>query len=156
MRHWIYSLNNFFPSPTNDFAERFKYDLISSTLLSASVAPSPIATRPRSTTPPPDRPIPGELQVAQEDSQKVEKDLRAISGGFVCFGLAALWKEHRATALLALLLSLVFAKTPSTSQTKYTYIPQTLECLETLKAAGNTWDNAVNEALAIIEKEERR
>lgn len=107
-------------------------------------------------TPPPDHPFPGELPVPQQDTQKLENDLRVISGGFVCFGMTALWNEHRASAILALLLSFVFIKTPSAPKTKYAYIPQTLECLEALKVAGNTWDNAVNDALAIIEKEERR
>ena len=158
VREWIYSLNNFFPSPVDDFAERFKYDLISSRLLSISVAPSPIHTHAhaRSLTPPPDQPLPGELEAPHQDSQKIENELRTISGGLVCFGLAALWKEHRASAILALLLSLVFAKTPSTPKTKYAYIPQTLECLEGLKTAVNAWDNSVNDAIAIIEKEERK
>ena len=154
--HWIYSVNRFFPSPNDDFAERFKYDLISSKLLSSSVAPSPIDTSVRTTTDSPTRPLPGELQIPQQDVQRIEGDLRTISGGFVCFGLAALWKEHRATAILALLLSILFAKAPTVPRAKYAYIPQTLECLESLKAAGNAWDNAVNEAIAIIEKDERK
>lgn len=158
VRQWLSSLNKCFPSPNGDFAERFKYDLISSKLLSSSVAPSPIDISARTVAHSPVRTLPGELQEPQQDAQRMESELRTISSGFICFGLASLWKDHRATAILAFLLSLVFAKAPTAprAKSKYGYIPQTLECLESLKAAGNAWDNAVNEVIAVIEKDERK
>ena len=38
----------------------------------------------------------------------------------------------------------------------YLHEPQTLDALNELISAGNVWDSVINEAMSLIEKEERR
>ena len=156
MRCWISSVHKLFPSPSDDFAERFKYDVISSKLLASSVSPSPVTTHPSSSHLATDHRLPGELQLPQQDTGKIDKELKSVSGALAVFGAAALLKSHRTTAIIALLASYVFAKAPAVPQGKYSYIPLMFEGLERLKDASNEWDIAVNDAITTIEGEERR
>lgn len=157
MRHWSSTLRHILPSPLDDFAERFKYDLISSNLLSTSVTPSPISTHPRASLPSPHHSFPGELSTPQQDATiKSEQELKTFSSAFVFMGMAALFNQYRFAAAIALLTSISFAKAPGATALKHSSIPQMFESLEALKIAGVAWDTAVNDAITIIEREERR
>ncbi|KAH8110789.1 hypothetical protein DFH11DRAFT_1800759 [Phellopilus nigrolimitatus] len=155
LRRWSSTVRNVFPSPIDDFAERFKYDLISSSLLSSSVSPSPLAPHSRSRVSSPDRTLPGELKTPQPNAvEKSDQDLKSLSSAFIFIGLAALMNQHRIAALLALVTSFSFVKT-SAASAKQNYVNQVFESLEGLKAAGTSWDAAVNDAITIVEREER-
>ncbi|KAI5123212.1 hypothetical protein M0805_003978 [Coniferiporia weirii] len=155
LRQWTSTFPLMFPSPSDDFAERFKYDLISSNLLSSSVSPSPLMPS-RSRVSSPDPRLPGELTNPQLDAvEKIDQERKSLSSAFVFVGLAALMNQHRVAALLALITSFSFAKASGAASVKRNYIPQVFESLENLKIAGSAWDAAVNDAIMIVEGEER-
>ena len=157
LQHWLSAIRGIFTSPSVDIAERFKYDLISSNLLSSSVSPSPFSIHPHPTGPTPDRGLPGELKGSQQEpDSKADGDLKPLSGALVILGVAAFMSHHRMMALLVLLASLSFAKAPGIGSARKSYIPHMFEALDSLKAAGSAWDAAVNDAVNIIESEDRR
>ncbi|EJD08543.1 uncharacterized protein FOMMEDRAFT_144379 [Fomitiporia mediterranea MF3/22] len=156
IQQWATVFRHIFLSTSDDFAERFKYDLISSNLLSSSVSPSPVSTHSQPAFPARDQRLPGDLKTPQQDTvEKTDQDLKPLSSAFVLLGLVALLKHHRLTAFLALLTSVSFAKAPGIGSSKSSYIPQMFEALDSLKTAGAAWDLAVNDAITMVEAEER-
>lgn len=145
------------PSPNYDFAERFKYDLISSNLLSTSVATTPLLSHSRSRSVSPGPSVPGDLPIPQQDVvEKSKEELKSLSSAFVFVGLAALLNQYRVAAALAMFTSLTVAKSTETTVTNKNYIPQMFDALKSLKAAGTLWDSLVNDSLTILEQEENR
>lgn len=145
------------PSPNNDFAERFKYDLISSNLLSTSVATTPLVSHPRTRPSSPGPSLPGDLPIPQQDVvEKSKQELKSLSSAFVFVGLAALLNQYRVAAALAMFTSLTVAKSSETTTMNKNYIPQMFEALKNLKAAGMLWDALVNDSLTTLEQEENR
>ncbi|OCB86313.1 hypothetical protein A7U60_g6625 [Sanghuangporus baumii] len=155
-RQWSPTIRSIFLSPSDDIAERFKYDLISSNLLSSSVSPSPVSIHPHPAISTPSQTWPGELKTSQQDSSsKTDGDLKPLSSVLVIIGVASLFSHHRVAALLALLMSMSFAKAPGIGSARKSHIPQMFEALDSLKTAGSAWDGAVNDAITIIEHEDR-
>ena len=145
------------PSPNHDFAERFKYDLISSNRLSTSVATSPIFSHSRTRSQSPDPSLPGKLQIPKQDVvEKSKQELKSLSSAFVFVGLAALLNQYRVAAALAMFTSLTVAKSTESTSANKNYVPQMFDALNNLKAAGTTWDSLVNDAVTTLEQEERR
>lgn len=119
---------------------------------------SPVSVQPRANFPQArEQQVPGELNASRQDvAEKVDGDLKPLSTVLVLVGVIALLSQHRFTALWALVASVSFAKAPGVGSVKQTYIPQMFEVLDGLKKAGSAWDFAVNEAITIIENEERK
>ncbi|KAH9893577.1 hypothetical protein C8Q73DRAFT_666252 [Cubamyces lactineus] len=160
-------------SQESNFAERFKYDVISSSLLANSLAAPPTSAVRRTFSPD----IPGKLddrgggRKDEHSSAETKTDspyppnadpnstleslglqvpfalvsvaVLALSGGYhflslVLFSAAAYVKY------------VVHSDSEKSDTTK-----QTLDALNELISSGNVWDSAVNEAMMLIENEER-
>jgi hypothetical protein len=78
-----------------------------------------------------------------------------MSGAFVLIGLAALMNQHRLAAVLAMASSLAFTRAEHSHTGRIGYIYQTMEALNSLKAAGKVWDSVVSDTLELMEGEER-
>ncbi|PIL30417.1 hypothetical protein GSI_07604 [Ganoderma sinense ZZ0214-1] len=158
-------------SRDNGFEERFKYDIISSSLLSSSLAAPTVTSRP-SLTPE----IPGKLDggggsVGDEHSPSGSNPdfpspdssapldsnfsgpespiaLLSIAVAFLSTGFHLLAIVFFAAAIY---VRYVVQASHSTSDS----LSQTLHALNELISAGNVWDSAVNEAIVLIENEER-
>lgn len=155
---WLSSMGFIYPTAQREFAERFKYDVISSNLLS-SAASSPVVAqhnRRRSQSP--------ELQFAEKfaavpPKRPTIRDSRSmvILIFFVISGLLGLLYDRLITSVL-LVVSLLWLAKPyvSTAESKASHVAQTFEVLEHLKTVGEEWDTVVNESLTLLEAEERR
>ncbi|THH06237.1 hypothetical protein EW145_g4221 [Phellinidium pouzarii] len=155
LQRWTSSIQNIFPSPVDDFAERFKYDLISSNLLSSSVSSSPVVNHARLRVPSPECHLPGEMAIQPDAVEKSDQEFKSFTSAFILVGLAALMNQFTIAALIALTASFSLAKSRGATSAKQSYIPQVFESLENLKFSGSAWDAAVNDAITIIEGEER-
>ncbi|KAL1739855.1 hypothetical protein HDZ31DRAFT_77312, partial [Schizophyllum fasciatum] len=150
------------PSP---FVERFKYHVISSSLLSESVASS--STRlPGSPTM-----LPGNLaddhqqQHEGGSSREPRQSLSAVlssseyPGWYVPGGIAVLACLLSAGAYTLVILICAAAAAALTRNQDNTGRPDytaTLQAMNALVSAGNMWDSAVSEALQAIERDEQR
>ncbi|PSS03321.1 hypothetical protein PHLCEN_2v3995 [Hermanssonia centrifuga] len=164
----LFSPSNF-KRPTTSFAERFKYDVISSSLLSTSLTATPHPSR-RSFSPE----LPGLLDTgphsrtssttAVEESHPSPhgspisaSDPGAIPQAVAIVSIAvlalAIGYEFLAMLLLAVALYVARAVSPTSDQNDVATL--TLDAVSELIGAGNVWDSAVNEAMMIVEKEER-
>ncbi|KAJ8472583.1 hypothetical protein ONZ51_g8426 [Trametes cubensis] len=158
-----------------NFAERFKYDVISSSLLANSLAAPPTSAVRRTFSPD----IPGKLDDRgrsrkDDDPPSVETKtdspyppnpdpnsnaeslgpqvpyalvsvaVLALSGGYHFFALVLF-------SAAAYVKYVVHSDSEKSDTTK-----QTLDALNELISSGNVWDSAVNEAMMLIENEERR
>ncbi|KAL7280304.1 hypothetical protein ACG7TL_005218 [Trametes sanguinea] len=159
-------------SSESTFAERFKYDVISSSLLASSLA-APTSTARRTHSPE----IPGKLDEQESDGEPehlpphskadVSDSSRDISSTppsslgpqlpYVLVSLAVLALSRHSYFLAIVLVSsaayiryVVHSDNERSDTTK-----QTLDALNELISAGNVWDSAVNEAMMLIENEER-
>ncbi|RDX51367.1 hypothetical protein OH76DRAFT_1454933 [Lentinus brumalis] len=149
----------------NSFAERFKYDVISSSLLSSSLAAPTSAVR-RTFSPD----IPGKL----DDRGGDEEPLSAVSSSDSPFPepMSTPFGSQLPVVLVSLAVVMLsigcffLAMIPlfAAIYVKYVVQPeadkanstsQTLEALNELISAGNVWDSAINEAIMLIENEER-
>ncbi|KAI0691792.1 hypothetical protein C8T65DRAFT_670380 [Cerioporus squamosus] len=153
-------------SQENSFAERFKYDVISSSLLSSSLAAPTSAVR-RTFTPD----IPGKLDDGggdEESSSAVSRsDARfpepAVSNPFgsqlpvalVSLAVVLLSIGYFFLAMIPLFAAIYVRYVVQPDADKATSTTQTLEALNELISAGNVWDSAINEAIMLIENEER-
>ncbi|KAI0653021.1 hypothetical protein C8Q70DRAFT_1048685 [Cubamyces menziesii] len=157
-----------------NFAERFKYDVISSSLLANSLAAPPTSAVRRTFSPD----IPGKLDDRgrsrkDDDPPSVETKtdspyppnpdpnsnaeslgpqvpyalvsvaVLALSGGYHFFALVLF-------SAAAYVKYVVHSDSEKSDTTK-----QTLDALNELISSGNVWDSAVNEAMMLIENEER-
>ncbi|KAI0682301.1 hypothetical protein BC835DRAFT_1424662 [Cytidiella melzeri] len=141
------------PSPA--FAERFKYDVISSSLLSTSLAASPQPGRRSFVS---DLPGRQNSSIAADHSRTStgyeSSDLRVVVAIISAAVLAfAAGYELLPMLLIALALYVVRAAKPQTADS--TAPALTLDSLSELISAGNVWDSVVNEAMAIVENDER-
>ncbi|KAI0737361.1 hypothetical protein C8Q80DRAFT_1213914 [Daedaleopsis nitida] len=158
-------------SHENSFEERFKYDVISSSLLSSSLAAAPTSTVRRSITPE----LPGKLDdgggtVTDEDSSTTGA---RIGGRFpdhssnpntlefqvpvALFSVAVvvLSTGYTFLAMIPLFAAIYARYVLYADMEKNDSTAQTLDTLNELISAGNVWDSAVNEAMLLIESEER-
>ncbi|EKM50723.1 uncharacterized protein PHACADRAFT_264171 [Phanerochaete carnosa HHB-10118-sp] len=167
--HDVYnSLSTHRPSSSNTFAERFKYDVISSSLLSISLAASPNPAR-RTFKPE----IPGRLRGSAgghsrassttEDDEALSHHYKTVEEStnvrgtitVVSVAVVALAAGYEFLGLLMLASVLYFAKAVRPIQDVADAHALTLDALNELISAGNVWDSSVNEVMSIIEKEER-
>ncbi|GJE93841.1 hypothetical protein PsYK624_100050 [Phanerochaete sordida] len=167
--HAVYSsLSTHRPRSSNTFAERFKYDVISSSLLSTSLAATPNPAR-RSFTPD----IPGRLHRTAADHSRtsstsdedgahpshyktVEEPTNTRGTiAVVSVAVVALAAGYEFLGLLLLASALYFAKAIRPTQDVADAHASTLDAVNELISAGNVWDSSVNEAMSIIEKDER-
>ncbi|EMD39345.1 hypothetical protein CERSUDRAFT_112985 [Gelatoporia subvermispora B] len=158
------------PCSERDFAERFKYDVISSSLLSSSISSQASGTR-RSFSPD----LPGRLDSTSSErsvslsdpgppdgrlAEPVSPSSDLLGDYFWLFTLAssAVVLVSSGWYLFAMLL-FAFASYSwhchKLSLLKTDELTSTLNSVKELISAGNTWDSAVNDAITIIEKEER-
>ncbi|KAH9939092.1 uncharacterized protein BXZ73DRAFT_44256 [Epithele typhae] len=158
-------------SQENTFAERFKYDVISSSLLSSSLAASlasPVSAR-RANTPE----IPGRLSEEGTSGGGGEQpvptpavalpdipSLPAFSGPQLAVTLLSVSVlvfsiGFYFLAFVVLLAALYAWCAVHTDPDKCNYTTETANALNELISAGNFWDSAVNEAVMLIETEER-
>ncbi|KAH9930256.1 uncharacterized protein B0H18DRAFT_930516 [Fomitopsis serialis] len=142
-------------SSENAFAERFKYDVISSSLLSATVAATPTIRR-TFTLEPDDA-----SDVASSDDDKSSTTLSSPLSEFqvpmalVCVAAVALAAEYYFVAIFLMLASAYAWHSVQATSEIAANTTSTLDAVNQLIRAGNIWDSAVNEAITIVEKEER-
>ncbi|KAL1661415.1 hypothetical protein GGF50DRAFT_105241 [Schizophyllum commune] len=147
------------PSP---FVERFKYHVISSSLLSESVASS--SNRLPGTPPPPPGNLEDEpLRLSGASREPRQSLTAAISSGYpewVVPGGIALLACLLSAGAYALVILICAAAAAALSRNQdnagrpdYT---ATLDAMNALVSAGNMWDSAVSEALQVIERDEQR
>ncbi|KAI0940824.1 hypothetical protein AcV7_003100 [Taiwanofungus camphoratus] len=154
-------------SPENTFAERFKYDVISSSLLSVSIAAPPCATRRTFYPELPGRPDDESNQPVPPGSiANSNRDLSCTQTAFAFTGLQwpIFWVSLTVIALAAeyyfLSIFLLGGAVSNwhalkTNREKASATTSTLHALSELISAGNIWDSAVTTAITIIEREER-
>lgn len=157
--------------PTNSstsersFAERFKYEIITSSLLSKVLAGTPNVSR-RSFTPD----IPGRHEDSTHSRTASETDHYDRSNhqpqssqwealhwplALVAVAVVALSAEHYFIALALLAAAGYMGMGAKTDASQRESISSTMDALTELISAGNVWDSAINEAMSIIEKGER-
>ncbi|OJT13494.1 hypothetical protein TRAPUB_9959 [Trametes pubescens] len=171
-------VNNLLQSSTSNstednFAERFKYDVISSSLLASTLAAVPSSAVRQTFSPD----IPGKLDdsgggdkpestpadVKTESSYPLNADSitapdsLGIQSPYVLASLAALAlsTNHVFLAILLLCAAAYVRYVVNTDSEKSDTTKQTLESVNELISAGNVWDSSVNEAMMLIENEER-
>ncbi|KZT68657.1 hypothetical protein DAEQUDRAFT_670985 [Daedalea quercina L-15889] len=143
-------------TPENAFAERFKYDVISSSLLSSTVSATPTIRR----TFAPE--LPGKLDDASDgassDDDKSSSPLSEfqVPIALICIAAIVLAAEYYFLAIFLMLASTYSWHAVKASSERAATTASTLDAVNQLIRAGNVWDSAVNEAISIIEKEERR
>ncbi|KIP01829.1 hypothetical protein PHLGIDRAFT_131086 [Phlebiopsis gigantea 11061_1 CR5-6] len=152
-------------SSSNSFPERFKYDVISSSLLSTSLAATPLPGR-RSFAPE----IPGRLASSRDHSRASstsddygenqqlnpsELGLTRETIAIISVAVVVLAAGFEFLGLLLLAGALYYARANRPAQSVPDAEVLTLDAVNELISAGNVWDSAVNEAMSIIEKEER-
>lgn len=158
MRQSISSLRSLFPSPVDDLAERFRYDLISSSLLASIIPSTPTATRAHSRqSSSPIRRVPGELaQMHSDTAEKSEQEQKAFSGTVICAALVALLNQYRLLSMLLMAASFMLTESKNAVVPRRKHSVQVFDLLDSLKAAASAWDAAVNDATMILTAEERR
>ncbi|TCD71725.1 hypothetical protein EIP91_005491 [Steccherinum ochraceum] len=148
-------------SPDNQFVERFKYDVISSALLSSTLSATPRSavmpgrlpdepgdsSRTSSTTDPTD-PQNAEDRSAQLDSLQVPTALVSVA-------IVAVSAEYYFVALFILAFALAIHHSVKSHANRATIMSSTASALNELISAGNVWDSTMNQAMVIVEKEER-
>ncbi|KAI0676118.1 hypothetical protein C8Q78DRAFT_1008116 [Trametes maxima] len=156
----------------NAFAEHFKYDVISSSLLASSLA-APTSSVRRAFSPE----IPGKLddkggggkagvllRNTEVDDTPSHTDSTTSSPNslepqlpyvFVSLAVLALSTNHYFLATILASAAAYARHVVNTDSEKSDTTKQTIECLNELISAGNVWDSAVNEAMTLIESEER-
>ncbi|KAI0730501.1 hypothetical protein C8Q76DRAFT_792656 [Earliella scabrosa] len=157
-------------SHENTFAERFKYDVISSSLLSSSLAAAPTSAIRRSFTPE----LPGKLDdgAGASDDGHISSSSRPdnrfpevtsspnalapqIPVALLSLAVIVLSTGSFFIALIPLGAAIYVRYVVNADAEKHNSTAQTLEALNELISAGNVWDSAVNEAILLIESEER-
>lgn len=142
------------PSP---FVERFKYDVISSSLLALSL-PSSHTRTPRSA-------LPGQLEHSRTSSVETQQDtlthlpVAAPESSYIIPSLALLMAAVLSHARYFLLALISFAITVYTFKAandvpRHDMSPS-LESLNDLIASSNEWESVVQEAISILENDER-
>ncbi|KAH9945737.1 hypothetical protein B0H21DRAFT_743784 [Amylocystis lapponica] len=149
--------------PESTFAERFKYDVISSSLLSASISAAPPSATRRAFTPE----LPGKLD--ETGQQPESTDEPAVAEGhnssvledfewpvtLASIAAAALSAEYYFVAIFLFGGATYTRHVSKTKHERADAISLTMSALNELTSAGNVWDSAVSEAISIIETEER-
>ncbi|EED78953.1 predicted protein [Postia placenta Mad-698-R] len=160
--HLPYIVVEAIQSPESTFAERFKYDVISSSLLSTSIAAPLSATR-RSFSPE----LPGRLDQESNASQSssleqneptvIPSSLTEFNWLIVSVSIAAvaLFYEFYFVAIFLIGGATYSWHAEKVLSEKASIMSATLRVLNDVISSGNVWDSAVNEAMAVIEKEER-
>ncbi|TDL26652.1 hypothetical protein BD410DRAFT_800466 [Rickenella mellea] len=147
MFFWLASTNQ-----QGKFAERFKYDVISSTLLATSVTATPLSSHVLRRSFSPDPTLPGQL-VHTEKFHAPSSPLVAYTL-LVLVALVAVSQQYYFCAALIIGLSVFFANLRYASNARNDEV-ETLDALNGLKEAGSVWDSTVNESITILEREER-
>ncbi|KLO11511.1 hypothetical protein SCHPADRAFT_855233 [Schizopora paradoxa] len=150
------AIRSSFPATHNDLAERFKYDLISSTLLSSAVPATPLLSHVRPRPASPDSPLPGQLSSTPEDDfNKTEEELKMFSSAFAFLGIAAALSQYRFVAILAFIASYASMRSYEVPPSPSQYPAQIYQALQDLKDAGSNWDASINECMSALDREER-
>lgn len=146
------------PTAQREFAERFKYDVISSNLLSSAASSPVVAQHNRRRSQDPAFQL-SEKFAAVPPSRQTVRDSRffVILVLFVASGFLGLFYDRLITTVL-LIISLLCLARPyvSSAEAKGSHVAQTFEVLEHLKTTGEEWDTVVNESLTLLEAEERK
>ncbi|KAA1470293.1 hypothetical protein DENSPDRAFT_682047 [Dentipellis sp. KUC8613] len=148
-------------TPNREFAERFKYDVISSSLLSSSLS-TPVSAKRRSFSPD----IRGSLSTLDDLKPKPGADAErptltispeAESNWFAALLLLAVISLAFGFVLPTILFGTTsyYLRTRPSEAQQSDVSEATLQSLQELVSAANIWDSAVNEAISLIEKEER-
>ncbi|GJJ11533.1 hypothetical protein Clacol_005767 [Clathrus columnatus] len=160
------------PSPSHEFAERFKYLIISSSLLSASLS----STQNSSLSPtapghyPPISVVANSPPISTTDAFSFLISSHHITLIILCLTPIFFALGYYVVALIAV-FTVRFLATHHSSKgnswslacfksISYQFINnhinlQTLEALETLVSSNETWENTVNESLKLLETEEQ-
>ncbi|TFY58814.1 hypothetical protein EVJ58_g6178 [Rhodofomes roseus] len=146
-------------SSEHAFAERFKYDVISSSLLSTTISATPTVRR-TFTLEVPDK-LNDASDIASSDGDKSGTvDPSPLSElqvpiAMVCFAAVALAAEYYFVAIFLMLASTYSWHSVKANSEEVKTTAATLDAVNQLIRAGNVWDSSVNEAISIVEKEER-
>ncbi|KAF7794974.1 hypothetical protein EIP86_006117 [Pleurotus ostreatoroseus] len=165
--------------PRTSFAERFKYDVISSSLLSASLAATPLSgirpltpenpelldtpgqpgehSRTSSATlvqPDDDQPPGMDSMFGDMDPNDIRRSLAVVSVAILALAAGYEFLAYLLFALALYVARAVKAARDKTDAPNQVYV-KTMEALNELISAGNLWDSAVNEAMSIVEKDEQ-
>ncbi|KAK7685830.1 hypothetical protein QCA50_011176 [Cerrena zonata] len=154
-----------FCSQENAFSERFKYDVISSSLLSNSIAAAPPSATRRTFTPD----IPGRLS-EDEGSDHSRSSSITDNGkpnaaselntswpwGVASIAILAISVEYYFLALFLGCVAFYLIYAARFQASRENTMNQTVDALNELISAGNVWDSAVNEAMSIVESDESR
>ncbi|PCH36444.1 hypothetical protein WOLCODRAFT_140424 [Wolfiporia cocos MD-104 SS10] len=153
------------PSPETAFAERFKYDVISSSLLSTSLAAPVSSTRRSFSSNLPDEPVAGKpehdddplLRTADDYGFRVSSAFAELHWPVVMVSVAvvALAVELYFVAIFLFGGATYIWHASKVDRGKASAMSATLQSVNELISAGNEWDSAINEGFSIIEKEER-
>ncbi|KAI0630645.1 hypothetical protein C8Q77DRAFT_1134419 [Trametes polyzona] len=160
-------------SSGDNFAERFKYDVISSSLLASSLAAPATNVARRSLSPelpgqlddsdgggqpkppPTDAKAKGSNVTNAEDAEETNvlgPEWPYFLGSLAALAMAA---NHVFLAILLVSAAAYVRYVVNADSEKSDTTQQTLDSLNELISAGNVWDSAVNEAMMLIENEER-
>ncbi|KAH9857299.1 hypothetical protein C2E23DRAFT_856742 [Lenzites betulinus] len=145
--------------PESNFAERFKYDVISSSLLASSLAAAPTSAVRQSFSPE----IPGKLD---DGGGGGDEELSKTDATYPEHPGTANWLVPQLPLVLAslgalafstshLFLAILLSFSAAYASEKSDAAKQTHASLNELTSAGNVWDSVVNEAMMLIENEER-
>lgn len=154
----VQAMNTFLSSsPDNHFAERFKYDVISSSLLSTSLSGTPRrgAIPGRLPDEASDSPTSSSPEAQGKPSRFGQLDNTQWPPALVSFAIVALSAEYYFVALFLLTAALVVYQLAKSQASRVSNMDSTVTALNELISAGNVWDSAVNHAMSIVEKEER-
>ncbi|KAJ7230623.1 hypothetical protein GGX14DRAFT_508384 [Mycena pura] len=143
-------LQSLFPQPPKSsmFAERFKYDVISSTLLASSL-PAP---HPRRRSPSP--PLPGKLKLDADASPHPHYDPVDYWLLSVAFILAAIFLATGCYRLTTLIIGGTVTYVHNHTDDTKPDMTSTMEALHELLSANNIWDSIVQVTVNLLEKEE--
>lgn len=145
-----------FPVAQNEFAERFRYDLISSTLLSSTIPVTPLPSHHRARPSTPDAVIPGQLAPqATDDEEKTETERRSFANTLALLGFAALFSQYRLLSFVAFAAALALLRTPEPHASSRPHSSSIQQALDQLKDAGTSWDATINECMSVVDREER-
>ncbi|KAG6336001.1 hypothetical protein ID866_3096 [Astraeus odoratus] len=141
---------------TQAFAERFKYGVISSTLLSPAFPSTPLrATHRRSISPS----IPGKLSGNHSRSESLAESVVTVATDTLSLTIppepeTPLWPATLSFTVSIAALSARFYFLLDL-RSKHDVMTPSLEALQNLISAGRVWDSVINDAFNLLESEER-
>ncbi|KAF8159343.1 hypothetical protein B0H34DRAFT_796600 [Crassisporium funariophilum] len=150
--------SNHSPSP---FVERFKYNVISSSLLAPSI-PAPLPRRPQRSLS-----IPGKLQHSRASSMDLERPISPseVPSSEPSYGLISLTTAsvvalfgigYPVLAIIALIATVFLVYNfISTTESSPNDMTSSFDALDELMAANEIWESVVQDAVSVLENDER-